>query len=81
MFFYAIFLAQLVLERQFFLINRQTSILREFVAKNYTEQYQPTSRPFTAVNAVEIDGAEKHLVVVLLCNCSCKRLVLSMRQN
>jgi mitochondrial Rho GTPase 1 len=41
----------------------KTSLLRAFVRKPYKEAYEPTSRPISVVNSVEIDGVEKYLVV------------------
>ena len=41
----------------------KTSLLRAFVRKPYRDAYEPTSRPISVVNSVEIDGVEKYLVV------------------
>lgn len=41
----------------------KTSMLRAFVGKSYKEAYEPTSKMFSAVNSVAIDGSEKYLVV------------------
>ncbi|GBB88447.1 hypothetical protein RclHR1_00150043 [Rhizophagus clarus] len=41
----------------------KTSLLKAFVNKPYTNGYTPTTRPFCAVNSVEIKGAEKYLVL------------------
>jgi len=41
----------------------KTSLLRAFVQKAYRDVYEPTSKPITVVNAVEIDGVEKYLVL------------------
>ncbi|KAF8580114.1 mitochondrial Rho GTPase [Ramaria rubella] len=41
----------------------KTSLLRAFVRKLYRDVYEPTSRPISVVNSVEIDGVEKYLVL------------------
>ncbi|KAF8527453.1 P-loop containing nucleoside triphosphate hydrolase protein [Hysterangium stoloniferum] len=41
----------------------KTSLLRAFVQKAYMDVYEPTSKPISVVNAVEIDGVEKYLVL------------------
>lgn len=41
----------------------KTALLRAFADKGYHEPYEPTSRVISVVNAVDLDGAEKYLVV------------------
>lgn len=41
----------------------KTSLLRAFLKKPFSEIYEPTSKMMTAVNAVDIEGSEKYLVV------------------
>jgi len=41
----------------------KTSLLRAFVGKPFKEAYEPTSKVFSVVNAVDIDGSEKYLVL------------------
>ncbi|EPQ54461.1 mitochondrial Rho GTPase [Gloeophyllum trabeum ATCC 11539] len=41
----------------------KTSLLRAFAGKPYQEAYEPTSKPISVVNAVDIDGSEKYLVL------------------
>jgi len=41
----------------------KTSLLRAFAGKSFDEAYEPTSKMVTVVNAVDIDGSEKYLVV------------------
>lgn len=41
----------------------KTSLLRAFARKPYRDVYEPTSKPISVVNSVEIDGVEKYLVV------------------
>ncbi|KAF9221671.1 mitochondrial Rho GTPase [Gyrodon lividus] len=41
----------------------KTSLLRSFVKKPFMEVYEPTSKMLSVVNAVDIDGAEKYLVL------------------
>lgn len=41
----------------------KTSLLREFVGKPFNGAYEPTSRPISVVNSVDIDGSEKYLVL------------------
>jgi Ras family protein T1 len=41
----------------------KTSLLRAFARKPYKDAYEPTSKPISVVNSVEIDGVEKYLVV------------------
>ncbi|KAF8938460.1 mitochondrial Rho 1 [Dissophora ornata] len=41
----------------------KTSLLRGFLDKPFSDQYEPTARPFAVVNSVEIKGAEKYLVM------------------
>ncbi|KAF9182882.1 ERMES complex Ca(2+)-binding regulatory GTPase gem1 [Haplosporangium sp. Z 11] len=41
----------------------KTSLLRGFLDKPFSDQYEPTTRPFAVVNSVEIKGAEKYLVM------------------
>jgi mitochondrial Rho GTPase 1 len=41
----------------------KTALLRAFAGKPFTEVYEPTSKMFSVVNSVDIDGSEKHLVV------------------
>ncbi|KAF9303061.1 ERMES complex Ca(2+)-binding regulatory GTPase gem1 [Mortierella antarctica] len=41
----------------------KTSLLRGFLDKPYSDQYEPTARPFGVVNSVEIKGSEKYLVM------------------
>lgn len=44
----------------------KTSLLRAFVKKPFTEVYEPTSKMLSVVNAVDIDGSEKYLVVSII---------------
>lgn len=71
----------------------KTSLLRAFAGKPFNSAYEPTSKPISVVNSVDIDGSEKYLVVsspvgyghallltkVLLF--SCKSLARVMRQK
>ncbi|KAG9315796.1 EF hand associated-domain-containing protein [Chiua virens] len=41
----------------------KTSLLRAFAGKPFREAYEPTSKMFSVVNAVDIDGSEKYLVL------------------
>ncbi|KAF8133770.1 EF hand associated-domain-containing protein, partial [Boletus edulis] len=41
----------------------KTSLLRAFTRKPFREVYEPTSKMFSVVNAVDIDGSEKYLVL------------------
>lgn len=41
----------------------KTSLLRAFTGKPFREAYEPTSKMFSVVNAVDIGGSEKYLVV------------------
>lgn len=41
----------------------KTMLLRAFSGKRYTSNYQPTTKPISVVNSVEINGSEKYLVV------------------
>ena len=41
----------------------KTSLLRAFIGKSFRETYEPTTKPISVVNAVDIDGSEKYLVV------------------
>lgn len=41
----------------------KTSLLRAFVKKPFAEVYEPTNKMISVVNAVDIDGSEKYLVV------------------
>ncbi|KIJ64547.1 hypothetical protein HYDPIDRAFT_111893 [Hydnomerulius pinastri MD-312] len=41
----------------------KTSLLRSFARKPYREAYEPTSKMISVVNAVDIDGSEKYLVL------------------
>jgi Ras family protein T1 len=41
----------------------KTSLLRSFAGKPFREVYEPTSKMVSVVNAVDIDGSEKYLVV------------------
>ena len=41
----------------------KTSMLRAFANKSFQPTYEPTSKMITVVNAVDIDGSEKYLVV------------------
>src|SRR6266540_3749256 len=41
----------------------KTSLLRAFVGKQFTTAYKPTNKMINVVNAVDIDGSEKYLVV------------------
>ncbi|KAG6377076.1 mitochondrial Rho 1 [Boletus reticuloceps] len=41
----------------------KTSLLRAFTRKPFREAYEPTSKMFSVVNAVDIDGSEKYLVL------------------
>jgi mitochondrial Rho GTPase 1 len=44
----------------------KTSLLRAFLNKAFEETYEPTSKMMSAVNAVDIGGSEKYLVVSVL---------------
>lgn len=44
----------------------KTSLLRSFVGKPFTGIYEPTSKMISVVNAVDIDGSEKYLVVCMV---------------
>lgn len=44
----------------------KTSLLRSFACKPFTGTYEPTNQMISVVNAVDIDGSEKYLVVVLV---------------
>jgi hypothetical protein len=46
----------------------KTSLLRDFVRKPYKEVYEPTRKMVSVVNAVDIDGSEKYLVVSVFCS-------------
>lgn len=62
----------------------KTSLLCAFAGKSFREAYEPTSKMFSVVNAVDIDGSEKYLVVgIVPCGmvwtfdrvlCSCRNL-------
>ncbi|KAJ2933828.1 hypothetical protein H1R20_g3264, partial [Candolleomyces eurysporus] len=41
----------------------KTSLLRAFANKSFQPTYEPTSKMITVVNAVDIDGSEKYLVM------------------
>ena len=41
----------------------KTSLLRAFVRKPFTAAYESTNKMISVVNAVDIDGSEKYLVV------------------
>lgn len=41
----------------------KTSLLREFAGKPFNAMYEPTSKPISVVNSVDIVGSEKYLVV------------------
>ncbi|KAF8555705.1 mitochondrial Rho GTPase [Imleria badia] len=41
----------------------KTSLLHAFAGKPFREAYEPTSKMFSVVNAVDIDGSEKYLVL------------------
>ncbi|KAG2757949.1 mitochondrial Rho GTPase [Suillus brevipes Sb2] len=41
----------------------KTSLLRSFAGKPFREAYEPTSKMVSVVNAVDIDGSEKYLVL------------------
>lgn len=41
----------------------KTSLLRAFVGKPFRPAYEPTNKLISVVNAVDIDGSEKYLVV------------------
>ena len=43
----------------------KTSLLRSFAGKPFREAYEPTTKMISVVNAVDIDGSEKYLVVCL----------------
>lgn len=51
----------------------KTSLLRAFTGKPFGEAYEPTSKMFSVVNAVDIDGSERYLVVGIVC-CNPMRL-------
>ncbi|KAI8904806.1 EF hand associated-domain-containing protein [Gorgonomyces haynaldii] len=41
----------------------KTSLIKSFLGKDYTDNYCPTNKPYSGVNSVEINGAEKYLVM------------------
>ncbi|ESK95749.1 mitochondrial rho gtpase 1 [Moniliophthora roreri MCA 2997] len=41
----------------------KTSLLRSFLKKPFREAYEPTTKMISVVNAVDIDGSEKYLVL------------------
>ncbi|KAG8826742.1 ERMES complex Ca(2+)-binding regulatory GTPase gem1 [Serendipita sp. 401] len=41
----------------------KTALLRHFVRKGFRESYMPTTKGVNVVNSVEVDGAEKYLVI------------------
>jgi len=41
----------------------KTSLLRTFSGKRFSPTYEPTSKPISVVNSVEINGSEKYLVL------------------
>jgi hypothetical protein len=41
----------------------KTALLRAFAERTYREPYEPTSKVLSVVNAVDLDGEEKYLVV------------------
>ena len=41
----------------------KTSLLHAFANKSFQSTYEPTSKMVSVVNAVDIDGSEKYLVV------------------
>ncbi|KDQ62481.1 hypothetical protein JAAARDRAFT_121545 [Jaapia argillacea MUCL 33604] len=41
----------------------KTSLLRAFAGKPFNDVYEPTSKPISVVNSVDIDGSEKYLVL------------------
>ncbi|TFK27715.1 mitochondrial Rho 1 [Coprinopsis marcescibilis] len=41
----------------------KTALLRAFAGKSFQSNYEPTSRVINVVNAVDIDGSEKYLVL------------------
>ena len=41
----------------------KTTLLRSFVGKPYRDEYEPTTKPISVVNSVDINGSEKYLVV------------------
>lgn len=43
----------------------KTSLLRAFAGKPFRDVYEPTSKPISVVNSVDIGGSEKYLVVCL----------------
>ncbi|KAG8798015.1 ERMES complex Ca(2+)-binding regulatory GTPase gem1 [Serendipita sp. 398] len=51
----------------------KTALLRHFVRKGFRESYMPTTKGVNVVNSVEVDGAEKYLVVsrTFLANSAC----------
>jgi hypothetical protein len=55
----------------------KTSLLRAFVRKPYTAVYEPTSKPISVVNSVEIKGVEKYLVVSTRDSLMMTRLLIS----
>ena len=69
----------------------KTSLLRSFVGKPFHSAYEPTNKLISVVNAVDIDGSEKYLVVsVFLLRCclilmfkfsSCRNLDQDMNQR
>ena len=68
----------------------KTSLLRAFAGKPFNATYEPTSKPISVVNSVDIVGSEKYLVVracvhvymleIYPCP-SCRNLVRAMRQR
>ena len=44
----------------------KTSLLRSFAGKSYKTAYEPTNKMTSVVNAVDIDGSEKYLIVSAL---------------
>jgi len=49
----------------------KTSLLRSFLKKPHQESYEPTSKIMSVVNAVDIDGSEKYLVVSVYALVTC----------
>jgi mitochondrial Rho GTPase 1 len=41
----------------------KSALLRSFVGKPFRTAYEPTTKPLSVVNSVEVDGAQKYLVV------------------
>lgn len=54
----------------------KTSLLRAFVGKPFKPLYEPTNKQISVVNAVDIDGSEKYLVVS---NCYCLWILFNHR--